>query len=136
VRTADSRVRFLGACPFEEVLEAQSKADVFLFPSRYDIFGLVLVEAMGAGSAVVVSQDVGAVADLCVDGNNCMIVGDHDPDSWAKAIARLATDAELRSGLGVNARATIGRRWTIEHAADAMLAGLRIPLLAGNGQAR
>jgi hypothetical protein len=133
-RHADSRVRFLGARPFDEVADAYSKADVFLFPSRYDIFGLVLVEAMGAGMAVAVSRAVGAAADLAVDGVNCILVGDDDPESWAHAVAQLASDKDLRSKLGANGRATIGRRWTIEHAADAMLAGMRLPLLSLKGR--
>src|SRR2546427_3743126 len=70
MRDADPRVRFIGARTSGEVLDAHSKADIFLFPSRYDIFGLVLVEAMGAGTAVVVSRAVGAVADLAVDRVN------------------------------------------------------------------
>jgi len=136
IRDADPRVRFLGARPFDEVLEAHSRADVFLFPSRYDVFGLVLVEAMGAGAAVVVSRAVGAVADLAVDSVNAVVMEDHNPQSWADAIARLARDHELRSTLGENAQATIGDRWTMEHAVDSMLAGLRLPLLRGKSRAR
>ena len=45
---------------------AYAEADVFLFPSRDDVFGLVLVEAMGAGLPSVVSSRPGAVADLVV----------------------------------------------------------------------
>lgn len=126
---ADNRVRFLGARTPEEVREAYSKADLFLFPSRYDIFGLVLVEAMGAGMPVVVSRAVGSVADLAVDGVNALVVDDHEPRTWADAIARLVRDHGLRASLGASAQSTIGSRWTTAHAVDAMLAGLRLPLL-------
>jgi glycosyltransferase involved in cell wall biosynthesis len=135
-RDADRRVRFLGARTPEEVRDAHSKADIFLFPSRYDIFGLVLVEAMGAGTAVVVSRAVGAVSDLAVDGVNAIVVDDHDPHRWAEAIERVGRDHDLRSTLGENAQSTIRRRWTIEHAANAMLAGLRLPLTGGASRAR
>jgi len=131
MRDAGPRIFFHGAMPPSEVLRAHSKADIFLFPSRYDIFGLVLVEAMGAGTAILVSRSAGSVSDLVVNGVNAVVVEDHDPRSWAAAIERLGRDAELRSTLGENARATIRRRWTIEHAADAMVAGLRLGLLAG-----
>ena len=40
-------------------------ADIFLFPSRYDIFGLVIVEAMGAGLATVVLRSPGG-STTCV----------------------------------------------------------------------
>lgn len=131
---ADPRVRFLGARPFAEVADAYSKADIFLFPSRYDIFGLVLVEAMGAGTAVIVSRRVGAVADLCVDGVNCLVADEDDTDGWTEAVTRLVSDTEVRSTLGESARATIARRWTVDHAADAMLAGLRLAVLRDNGR--
>jgi glycosyltransferase involved in cell wall biosynthesis len=133
---ADTRVRFLGARTPAEVLDAYSKADIFLFPSRYDIFGLVLVEAMGAGTSIVVARGVGAVADLAVDGVNALVIDDHDPHSWAEAIGLVARDHRLRLTLGENAEATIRRRWTIEHAADAMLAGLRLPLITGASATR
>ena len=134
-QAADKRVRFLGARTPAEVRDAYSRADIFAFPSRYDIFGLVLVEAMGAGTPVVVSRAVGAVADLAVDGLNGLVLDGHDPDGWADAIRRVARDHRLRSMLGANAQQTIRKRWTIDHAVNAMLAGLRLPLILGEGPA-
>jgi glycosyltransferase involved in cell wall biosynthesis len=126
----DERIRLLGAVPSDEILGTFPKADVFVFPSRGDIFGLAVVEAMGAGLATIVSSTPGAVADLCVSELNCLIV-DNDPDAWAAALERLAEDHELRMALGEAARRTIASRWTIEHAADAMLAGFRLGFLGG-----
>ena len=45
-----------------------AESDVFLFPSRSDVFGLVLVEAMSRGLPSVVSSAVGAVPDVAVPG--------------------------------------------------------------------
>ena len=84
-------------------------ADVFLFPSRYDVFGLAVVEAMGAGLATVVSSLSGAVDDLCVTERNCLVV-DGGRDEWATAIERLVGDSELRSRLGAAAARTIRDR--------------------------
>jgi glycosyltransferase involved in cell wall biosynthesis len=123
------RIRFVGALPFAQVMHCYRKADVFLFPSQYDVFGLVLVEAMGAGLCVLVSSAAGAVADLAVDGHNCLVLNGPDPQVWREALRRVAGDAELRMSLGRNARRTIERRWTTAHAADAMIAGLRLAVL-------
>ena len=109
-------------------------ADIFLFPSRYDVFGLAVVEAMGAGLATVVSSLPGAVDDLCVSETNCLVV-DGGPDDWATAIGRLVEDAELRTRIGKAAAATIRDRWTLEHAASAMLAGFRLAFLASEASA-
>jgi len=127
-------VRFLGAVPSDEVREAYRAADVVAFPTRFDIFGLVLVEALGSGRATIVSSAAGAVADLCVAQRNSLVVDGHDPQPWADAIRRLVVDAPLRAALGEAGRRTIAGRWTIDHAIDAMVAGLRLGVLTRTGR--
>jgi glycosyltransferase involved in cell wall biosynthesis len=126
--SGDTRIRFLGAARPSDVRRMLAQADVFLFPSRYDVFGLALVEAMGVGLPAVVSPLPGVVDDLCVSESNCVLV-DGGAAAWAKAIARLVDDATLRVRLGQAAAATISARWTLAHAASAMLAGFRLPFL-------
>jgi glycosyltransferase involved in cell wall biosynthesis len=132
----DERVRFLGAVPSDQVLRSFSDADVFLFPSHYDIFGLALVEAMGAGLAAIVSSKPGAIADLCVSGLNSLIVAADNVDDWASALSHIVENHELRLSLGAAAARTIRNRWTIEHSADAMLAGIRLGVLIGRSRNR
>ena len=67
----DTRVLLLGPLRPEDVTRELRDADALLFPTRADIFGLVLVEAMGAGVAPIVSRAAGAVDDLSVDGSQC-----------------------------------------------------------------
>jgi glycosyltransferase involved in cell wall biosynthesis len=123
------RIRFLGALAHERVLDEYRKADVFVFPSQFDVFGLVLVEAKGAGLAVITSDRPGAVADLAAPGSNCLVVRDPSPAAWADAIRLLVGDPELRRRLGDAAARTIADRWTIAHSADAMIAGVRLGAL-------
>ena len=125
----DSRIQLAGPRTPEETRDALGSADLFLFPTRADIFGLTMVEAMGAGTCAVVSSAAGAVHDLCVDRVNCVVVRGDQPDSWANAVAELTLNEPLRREIGARGRTTILRRWTIEHAADAMIAGLRLPVL-------
>jgi len=128
--TADGRVRLMGALSPEDVGHEFLEADALLFPTRADVFGLVLVEAMGSGVAPVVSRRAGAVDDLSVNGHNAIVVDNLDPRVWAAAIDQLATDRTLATELGANARRTIEARWTVDHAVDAMIAGLRLGALA------
>jgi hypothetical protein len=123
------RIRFLGPVESDRILERYRDADLFLFPSRSDVFGLVLVEAMGSGLATITSSAPGAVDDLCVSGRNSLILDNHDPHAWAEAIRRLIEDRGLRSQLGDRARDTILSRWTIEHSADAWIAAFRLGLI-------
>jgi glycosyltransferase involved in cell wall biosynthesis len=128
-----SSVAFLGPVDSAEVLERYRRADAFLFPSRSDVFGLALVEGMGAGLPTITAAAPGAVPDLGMDRRNCLIVEPHEPTVWADAIRRLVDDEHLRRALGASARSTIQRRWTMEHSVEAWLSGVRLGRL---GRAR
>jgi glycosyltransferase involved in cell wall biosynthesis len=122
------QIRFLGAVDTDRVLECYRDAQAFLFPSQIDVFGLVLVEAMGGGLAAVTAKAPGAVGDLCVEGRTALVMADNDPGRWAQAVSRLVEDQDLRDRLAANGRQTILRRWTMSHSVDAFIAGLRLGL--------
>jgi glycosyltransferase involved in cell wall biosynthesis len=126
---SSTRVRFLGALRHEEVLREYGRADVFLFPSDYDIFGLVLVEAMAAGLGVITSSSSGALPDIAIDGTNCIVVADARAEAWSEAIRCIVETPGLLSQMGSAAARAVRSRWTIEHAAASMLAGFRLGLM-------
>lgn len=128
---SDRRVRLIGPLPPEGVRETLRASDVFLFPSRIDVFGLALVEAMAAGVAPIVSPVPGAVADLAVPGTNCLVAG--EGAEWISAIRQLVLDHALRSRLGTAAQRTVAKRWTIDHSVESMLAGMRLGALSSAG---
>ncbi len=59
-------VSCLGRVPYEKVPEALAKADIYIFPSRYEGFGISLVEAMAAG-CVPVASAIRGVTDSIVE---------------------------------------------------------------------
>lgn len=71
-------------------------ARVFAFPSRYEGFGLPLVEAMAAG-APVLAADTDVFREVADDA--VVLVPPRDEDAWIDALARVASDASLRSQL-------------------------------------
>ena len=95
----DDRIEFLGPLPQATVAQCLHEADVFVFPSREDRFGLALVEAMHAGLAVISSTNPGAVGDLAVHGHNAWLVDGHAPRDWANAMAQVTRDTDLRLAL-------------------------------------
>jgi glycosyltransferase involved in cell wall biosynthesis len=125
----DPRIEFLGPLPHDQVRAAFARSDIFLFPSRMDIFGLALPEAMAAGRPAITSGVPGAVGDLAVPGANCVLVPARDPRAWAAAIDELSGDPGRRAALGAAAQATVRRRWTMAHAVEATMAGLRLGAL-------
>jgi glycosyltransferase involved in cell wall biosynthesis len=124
----DERIRFLGAVESDQILGCYREADAFLFSSDVDVFGLVLVEALGSGVATIAGAVSGGAADLAVHERNCLLVPNHDPAAWAEAIRRLTADAPLRRRLAARGRKTIFGRWTIQHSVDAWIAGFRLAL--------
>jgi glycogen(starch) synthase len=109
------RVRFAGELPDDEVRDAYASCDVFCAPSRYESFGLVLLEAMSFGKPVV-ACDEGGMADLVED--NGLLVPPDDAPALAEALARLIADADLREKMGRRGRELFDQKWCLEHAVD------------------
>jgi glycosyltransferase involved in cell wall biosynthesis len=125
-------VELTGSVASNRIGELYAQADVFVFPSQIDVFGMVLVEALAQGVATVTSSYPGAASELVVDGVNGLVVDGTDVGDWAAALRRLIDDAALRARLGAEARRTVEYRWTIPHSVDATFAGLRLgALVAG-----
>ena len=78
-------------------------ADVFVFPSENEPYGLALNEAMAAGAAPVVSTDVGATADLITEGVSGFLFPPRDWAALGQSIARLLGDRELRARISASA---------------------------------
>lgn len=87
-------------------------ADVFVFPSVAEGFGLALLEAMASGCAVVASR-VEGIAEVIEDGVDGLFVPPRDPQALAQAVLRLHADATLRRALGQQARRTVQRRFSV-----------------------
>lgn len=73
----------------------------FVLPSRHEPMGIVNLEAMAAGRAVVASR-VGGVPELVVEGQNGLLVPPDEPDALAKALWELSSRPEDAARLGKN----------------------------------
>ena len=95
-------IRFLGFRNQGEISAFYDLCDVFVLPSAYEAWGLVINEVMNAGKAVVVSDQVGCAPDLVLEGHNGQTfpVGDikacTDAIRWALAHASSAGEASFR----------------------------------------
>lgn len=96
------RVRFTG--PVDRVEDWLRAADVFVFPTENEAFGLALVEAMACGLAVVTTA-VGGIADFVEAGRNAFVVHPADPYELHCALERALADRDRAAELGAAARA-------------------------------
>src|SRR5262245_43185465 len=86
----------------EALVDLYRTADIFVFPSHYDGFGLALVEAMASRLPIVTTR-VGVAADALRDEESAMFVPARDPSAIVRAVDRLIADDQLRSRLGAAA---------------------------------
>jgi glycosyltransferase involved in cell wall biosynthesis len=97
------RVAVLGAVPPERVIELYLASDVFVLASRFESYGMVLVEAIAHGLPVV-STTAGAIPETVPGGTGLLVPSDNVP-ALAQALRRLISDHAERRRLAINARA-------------------------------
>jgi glycosyltransferase involved in cell wall biosynthesis/predicted metal-dependent phosphoesterase TrpH len=116
---------FLGWLEGEALARAYASADIFLFPSRTDTFGQVVLEAQAGGLAVVAVGE-GGPRSLVEDGVTGLL-RPPEPLALAGAVAALAADPDGRAQLARRARAAaVERTWAraLERLADGYRAAL------------
>jgi len=91
-----SHVRFNGFAQKEQVAEKLATAACFVFPSEYDVWGLVVIEAMAAGVPCLSSIHAGVTEDVIQDGKNGFALDFNDHKLVAERL-----------------------RWILEHPVDA-----------------
>ena len=101
---------FLGWLRGHELARAYASADLFLFASRTDTFGQVILEAQASALPVVAVADGGPLS-LVEDGRTGLL-RPADPAALAGAVLELAASPDLRARLGQGARKSVeGRSW-------------------------
>jgi glycosyltransferase involved in cell wall biosynthesis len=92
-------------------MSAFTACDVFVLPSEYEAFGLVLLEA-GACEKPCVATKVGGVPEVIEDGRTGLLVDYGDVDSLANSISSLLGDEAKRKQMGKAARERVKKNFT------------------------
>jgi 1,2-diacylglycerol 3-alpha-glucosyltransferase len=92
-----------------ELLDCYAAADAFVFASRTETQGLVLLEAMAQGAAVVSTAELGT-RSILVPGSGALVVPEEE-GAFADAVIRVLLDPGLREGMGTRGRA-YARTWS------------------------
>lgn len=100
-----------------ELAEVYQESDVFLFTSNYEIFGMVLLEAMYFGLPVVSTLNGGS-SMLIRDNENGYILKEDDVTQWSEKLNILFEDRMKLQDMGQCARKTIKAGFTWEELAD------------------
>ena len=85
--------------------------DLFLFPTLYDIYGMVLLEAMFFGKPVLSTPNGGSEM-MIENGRNGFVIDAFSAETWGRCILDLKNNPRLAERVGFEARRTIAERFT------------------------
>lgn len=100
---AGTRTKFMGYMTGEPLYQAYASADVFVFPSALETFGLVVTEAMAAGLPVVASR-VGGIPDVVEIGRTGYTFDVSDVNAMIDGVRRVISSRENITTMGHDAR--------------------------------
>jgi glycosyltransferase involved in cell wall biosynthesis len=120
----NGRVRYVGQVDRPALQRLYSESDVLVLPSRYEVWGLVINEALAHGLPVIATRAVGAVDDL-VDDRNGYVTPTGDVDALRDAMARIVEWDNDRWRTAASTSLEISRRWSIDAAAEAFVDACR-----------
>lgn len=116
----ENNIQFIGYLDRNTELNAcYQSADIFVFASKSETQGLVLLEAMAQGTPVVAIAELGT-ASILIEGKGALIANDNTLD-FAERVQQLLAYPEQRFELGSRAKAYALDKWTAEFQAERML---------------
>jgi hypothetical protein len=113
-RAFGDRVRFTGLVGEGELWRHYADCDIFVAPSRFESFGLILVEAMMFGHPVIGGLIPG-MSEIVTDGEDGFLTSPDDPTALAQLLDRLIVSPTLRQEIGRRGRFAYETKFTLEH---------------------
>lgn len=107
----DQYVLYKPAMEQKYLTEVYGLADIFLLPTLYDIYGMVILEAMYFGIPLI-SSPCGGAQMMIQSGENGIIIDGFDEKAWSSAIMKLKSDSELYDRISNCGHKTIKERFT------------------------
>jgi glycosyltransferase involved in cell wall biosynthesis len=111
----DKKVFFLGFK--DNPYKYMKRSTIFVLPSLYESFGLVMIEAMACGIPVIATNSYVGIEDIIEHEKNGLIIPVADENALAESILRLLDDMELRLSMSEEAKKNI-RKFSIERITD------------------
>jgi len=115
-------VKILGPKYGKEKMKVLKKSDIFIFPTFYEAFGIVNIEAMEAGLPVISTKE-GGIPDVIEDGINGYIVEKNNINQLKDKILFLMNNSSKRREMSDNNRLKFRQKYTLEIFEDNIIKG-------------
>ena len=115
-------IEFTGAVPRESISDVLATTDICVFPSLWENFPCVCLEAMAAARGIV-GTDAGGMADLLDAGRVGKLIPPRSSQKIAEAVIELLADPKLRMKLGQAARDRLLTEYSAERISTLQEAG-------------
>jgi glycosyltransferase involved in cell wall biosynthesis len=106
----DDHVRFEGFLSEEDMIAAYTDADIFVLPSEWEAFGIVLLEAMACRTPCVCA-DRGGAPEVLEDGVTGLVAPYAEVEAWTKSLMELLDDDVGRRRMGEAGRRRVRERF-------------------------
>ena len=121
-----ARHKWIASLPHEQLIDEMGRHDVLVFPSLFEGFGLVILEAMSQGLPVITTAHT-AGPDILTEGSDGFVVPIRSAEGIAGKLSLLYEDPDLLEAMKVQAVAT-ARQWTWEKYQDRVATALSAAL--------
>lgn len=132
-RYLEEFVSLVGPVEGADKLNLFASADLFVFPTLADSYGIVLLEAMRAGLPIVATR-VGAIPEILIEGANGLLCEAGNPEDLAEKILFLMERPALRQQISENNRKRFAQVFTAEKFAGRMIDVFNSVFAESNGR--
>lgn len=112
------RVQFVGLQGRQQVVKLLHGCEIFVLPSRFETFGIAILEAWACQKPVIATT-AGGIPEVIDNERNGILVEPDDPCELANALIRVLRDSTLRQALASNGYDTVQKRFRSEKTGSA-----------------
>jgi glycosyltransferase involved in cell wall biosynthesis len=108
------QIEIVGPLYGDDKINELKRSDIFVFPTYYEAFGLVILEAMQYSLPIIATCE-GSIPDIIVNNETGFMVEKQKPNILAEKIALLLTNDELRKTMGKKGYERFKNNFTLQH---------------------
>lgn len=110
----EDAIKFKGYVASDEKIRLIAESNALLFPSLFEGFGLVILEAFSQKKPVLVSN-VRPMSDIVSNGENGYVLDPHDETKWALVLEELIENPDKGIKFGIHGNKILKQKYTLEN---------------------